>query len=130
MACTSRDTAWTGAGSSSRIEPFFSKFIEWQFGILNEKGYLVKGKHPVGWCPNDNNAVGMHDTKHDVEPEIAEGGRDKVRRGRRGREDGLRHIQAGDHTGVTNIFVDERAQYVLCEMGNEKCYVSRPRSRR
>ena len=51
-------------------EPFFSKFIEWQFGILNSNGYLVKGKHPVGWCPNENNAVGMHDTRKDVEPDI------------------------------------------------------------
>jgi len=52
------------------IDPEFSKFIEWQFGILNANHLLVQGKHPVGWCPNEGNPVGMHDTKGGVEPEI------------------------------------------------------------
>jgi leucyl-tRNA synthetase len=98
------------------IEPFFSKFVEWQFGILNSEGHLVQGKHPVGWCPHDNNAVGMHDTRHDVEPEIE-------------KETAIKFKVDGEDAyficttfrpetifGVTNIFVKRDSQYVLCKI--------------
>ncbi|RLG84629.1 MAG: leucine--tRNA ligase, partial [Thermoprotei archaeon] len=54
------------------IDPEFKAFIRWQFSKLREKGFLVKGTHPVGWCPKHNMPVGMHDTEGDVEPEIGE----------------------------------------------------------
>ncbi|MEM0202023.1 MAG: class I tRNA ligase family protein, partial [Candidatus Micrarchaeaceae archaeon] len=52
------------------IDPLYSKMVEWQFHHLMDSGYLVKGNHPVGWCDNEKNAVGQHDTKGDVQPEI------------------------------------------------------------
>jgi len=105
------------------IEPFFSKFVEWQFGILNKEGLLVQGKHAVGWCPNENNPVGMHDTKHDIEPEIEE-------------EMAIAFKVDGEDAymlcatyrpetvfGVTNLFVNSKAQYVLCKIsGSDKNY--------
>ncbi|MCP8318224.1 MAG: leucine--tRNA ligase [Candidatus Methylarchaceae archaeon HK01B] len=54
------------------IDPQYSRFIEWQFKKLYEKGYVVQGSHPVGWCPKDGSPVGQHDTIGDVEPEIGE----------------------------------------------------------
>ena len=54
------------------IDPTYSRFIEWQFHKLQEKGLITKGSHPVGWCPNDGNPVGQHDTIGDVEPEIGQ----------------------------------------------------------
>lgn len=59
---------WTRKFNS--IDPLFSKLVEWQFYKLKELGLLIQGSHPVGWCPNENNAVGQHDTMHDVQPEI------------------------------------------------------------
>ncbi len=111
------------------IEPFFSKFVEWQFGILNSRGYLVKGKHPVGWCPNENNAVGMHDTKRDVEPEI-----EKVA--------GVKFKVEGEDTyflcatyrpettaGVTNLWVKKDSRYALCRIdGKDTFYVAKAAS--
>ncbi len=96
------------------IAPYFSRFVEWQFGILNSKGLLTQGKHPVGWCPVENNAVGMHDTKHDVEPEIEEetviafkvDGQDAYMLCTTYRPETL--------DGVTNLFVKEDAIYVVC----------------
>ncbi|ADB58338.1 leucyl-tRNA synthetase [Archaeoglobus profundus DSM 5631] len=41
-------------------EPY-QKFIEWQFWKLKEKGLIVKGSHPVRFCPNCNNPVEDHD---------------------------------------------------------------------
>ncbi|MEM3405124.1 MAG: leucine--tRNA ligase [Candidatus Micrarchaeaceae archaeon] len=107
------------------IEPFFSKFVEWQFGILNEKGLLVQGKHPVGWCPNENNAVGMHDTKHDVEPEIEEETAIKFRV--EGEDAAMLCSTYRPETifGVTNIFVNEGAQYILCEIEGSKYYIAK-----
>lgn len=108
------------------IDKNFSKFVEWQFKLLNEKGLLVQGKHPVGWCLNENNAVGMHDTKHDVEPEIES-------------ETAVKFKVDGEDTyvlcatyrpetihGVTNLFVDEKANYVRCSINNsvESYYMS------
>ncbi len=54
------------------IDSQFKSFIRWQFEKLRQKGFLVKGTHPVGWCPVHNMPVGMHDTKDDKEPEIGE----------------------------------------------------------
>jgi leucyl-tRNA synthetase len=106
-------------------EPFFSKFIEWQFGVLNGKGYLTKGKHPVGWCPKDGNAVGMHDTKHDVEPEIEE--QTAIKFEVAGEDAKLVCVTYRPETvyGVTNIFVNEHAAYALCDVGGEKYYLAK-----
>jgi len=54
------------------IDPIYSRFIEWHFRKLRAKGLITTGTHPVGWCPNDNQPVGMHDTKGDVGAEIGE----------------------------------------------------------
>jgi leucyl-tRNA synthetase len=42
----------------------YQKFIEWQFYRLKEMGYVVKGSHPVRYCPNDRNPVEDHDLLH------------------------------------------------------------------
>ncbi len=104
------------------INPQFSRFIEWQFSVLNSNGLLTQGRHQIGWCPNENNAVGMHDTKHDVEPEI-----EKVI-GIKFKVDGEEYSAAcatyrpETIYGVTNIFVKEGATYVICEIeGNRYC---------
>jgi len=39
----------------------FSKFVEWQYLNLRFKGYVVKGSHPVVWCPYDQSPTGDHD---------------------------------------------------------------------
>ncbi len=54
------------------FDPHFNKFIEWQFHKLKKAGLLVKGSHPVAWSLKLNSAVGSHDTKGDVDPEIEE----------------------------------------------------------
>ncbi|MDE1851923.1 MAG: leucine--tRNA ligase [Candidatus Micrarchaeota archaeon] len=110
------------------IEPFFSKFIEWQFKMLNEKNYLVKGRHPVGWCPNENNAVGMHDTKHDVEPEIEK--QTAVKFKVEGEESYMLCVTYRPETvyGVTNLFVNEEAEYVKCTINGESIYLSKAAS--
>ncbi len=45
---------------TTSLNPRYSKFIEWQFRHLKEKGYVVQGEHPVVWCPNCKSPVGDH----------------------------------------------------------------------
>ncbi len=100
-------------------DPFFSKFVEWQFGILNSKGYLTKGKHPVGWCPNENNAVGMHDTQHDVEPEIEQEVAVKFKVDGEDAYMLCATYRPETISGVTNLFVNEKEKYVACNIGGD-----------
>ena len=50
----------------------YKKFIEWQFNLLHEREMIVKGSHPVKWCPNDNNPVEDHDILHGEEATIVD----------------------------------------------------------
>jgi len=42
----------------------YQRFIEWQFNRLRKLGYVVKGSHPVRYCPHDRNPVEDHDLLH------------------------------------------------------------------
>jgi leucyl-tRNA synthetase len=112
------------------IEPFFSKLIEWQFGMLNSRGYLTKGKHAVGWCPNENNAVGMHDTKRDVEPEMEKVTAIKFRIDELDAYAICATFRPETVHGVTNLFVNENSKYILCRIneGKEQGIISKASS--
>ena len=43
------------------VDPAFRKFVEWQYLLLKELGYVVQGTHPVVWCPFDKSPTGDHD---------------------------------------------------------------------
>ncbi len=107
------------------IDPIFGKMVTWQFGKLKELGYLEKGMHPVGWCTNDQSAVGQHDTKHDVHPEIKtmivvefkDAGSDAYFACATYRPETI--------YAVTNIFVGKEIQYVIARMNNKRYYISK-----
>ena len=107
------------------IEPLFSRMVEWQFLKLREKGYITKGKHPIGWCTNDNNAVGQHDTKHDVDPEIEEVTVIKFKDPESGIYFGCSTYRPETVFGVTNLFVSKDSQYVIAEIGGSRYYMTR-----
>jgi len=105
------------------VDPQYNRFIEWQFHKLREKGYIKRGSHPVGWCPKDGNPVGQHDTQGDVEPEIGEFTLIKFRHG----EWVLPTATLRPETvfGVTNIWVNPKAEYVKAIVDSEKWIISR-----
>lgn len=47
--------------SFTTIDPTFNRFIEWQYRLLKDQGYVVKGTHPVIWCPSCKSPTGDHD---------------------------------------------------------------------
>jgi len=52
---------WRRSFITTYLNPYYDCFIAWQFNTLLKKGYVVKGKHPVVWCPKDEMVVGDHD---------------------------------------------------------------------
>ncbi len=92
------------------IDPAYSKFIEWQFKRLKERGYITQGSHPVGWCPSDGNPVGQHDTMGDVEPEIGEYTLIKFQHD--GNVIPTATLRPETVFGVTNIWLNPDAEYV------------------
>ena len=106
------------------IDEEFKQFIRWQYAKLMEKGFITRGTHPVGWCPNHNMPVGMHDTKNDVEPEIGEYTLILFE------VDEDRYMVAATLRpetilGVTNVWVNPNAVYVEARIGGKIYIISR-----
>nr|MDO8099305.1 leucine--tRNA ligase [Candidatus Njordarchaeota archaeon] len=106
------------------VDPIYSQFIQWQFRRLSSKGYLVKGTHPVGWCPSDKNPVGQHDTQGDVEPEIAEVTLLKFKSSN-GIVLPVATYRPETIFGVTNIWVNPEIDYHIVEVDREKWLASK-----
>jgi len=104
------------------IDPPYSKFIEWQFEKLREKGYITRGTHPVGWCPSCGNPVGQHDTKDDVEPEVGEFVIIKFRIDNRVLPAAT--LRPETVFGVTNLWLKPNSEYVVVEVDGEEWIVS------
>ncbi|WP_202318370.1 leucine--tRNA ligase [Archaeoglobus neptunius] len=102
----------------------YQKFIEWQYWKLREMGLIVKGTHPVRYCPNDQNPVEDHDLLMGEEATIVEFTVIKFRL-----EDGdiifpCATLRPETVFGVTNIWLKPTG-YVIVEVDGEKWLVSR-----
>ncbi|WP_048192189.1 leucine--tRNA ligase [Pyrolobus fumarii] len=106
------------------VDPEFKKFVVWQFERLRSKGLLTRGTHPVGWCPKHEMPVGMHDTKNDVEPEIGEFTLIKFIDDE-GRVYPAATLRPETVFGVTNVWVNPRAEYVEVDVDGERWVVSK-----
>src|SRR3989338_2099085 len=51
---------WRREFYTTELNPYYDKFVRWQFNKLKEKNYVIKGKFPVVWCPKDNTIVQDH----------------------------------------------------------------------
>lgn len=52
------------------VDPHYSRFIVWQYLHLRERGCVVRGAHPVKYCPQCENPVGDHDLLEGDKAEI------------------------------------------------------------
>ena len=52
---------WRREFHTTSQHPHYDRFIRWQYAKLRERGYVVRGTHPVVWCPSCGNPVGDHD---------------------------------------------------------------------
>ncbi|RLI80063.1 leucine--tRNA ligase [Archaeoglobales archaeon] len=105
----------------------YQKFIEWQYWKLKEKNLIVKGSHPVRYCPNDQNPVEDHDLLMGENATIVEFTVIKFYF-----EDGETNkiifpcatLRPETVFGVTNIWL-KPTKYVLAKVNDETWFVSR-----
>ena len=121
------------------IDPAYKKFIEWQFERLHELGCVVKGSHPVRWCPNDRNPVEDHDLLRGEGANILDYTLLKFRL----KSDALNTSDASDTSdesnvwilpcatlrpetvfGVTNLWINPDVVYVKARVNSEQWIVS------
>lgn len=104
-------------------DPAYSKFIEWQFGILHRLNYVVKGSHPVRWCPHDENPVEDHDILKGEDATIMDFALIKFRMG----DQVLPCATLRPETvfGVTNLWLNPDVTYVVAKVNGENWIVSR-----
>jgi leucyl-tRNA synthetase len=120
------------------FDPKFSRFIQWQFRKLKDLNYLVKGEYPIAWCPSDKQAVGAHDTKGDVDPELEEVTMIKFRH----TINSEASAKVDSHTsgafsfvvttyrpettyGVTNLWINPKVDYVYAEYNGETILIAK-----
>jgi leucyl-tRNA synthetase len=110
---------WRREFFTTKLNPYYSKFIEWQYLKLREKGLVGRGEHPVVWCPKEQKVVGDHDRPDEyagISPEEAVIIKFKG-------DDGLVYpaltYRPETVYGVTNIWVHPDAEYLIVEVDGE-----------
>ena len=106
------------------FDPHFNRFIEWQFRKLHEKGLIVKGSHPVPWCPSCNNALGAHDTQGDKDPELEEVSMLLFRAKKKDLHVAVATYRPETIFGVTNIWLNPKIRHLIVELEGKKIAMS------
>lgn len=100
------------------MDPAFQKFIEWQYNTLYGKDLIVKGSHPVKWCPHDNNPVEDHDILRGEEATLVEYTLIKFRH-----KDTVfpcATLRPETVYGVTNLWLNPEISYVKLKMEKDE----------
>jgi len=115
---------WRREFHTTSLNPPYSKFVEWQYLKLRERGLIGKGEHPVVWCPKEEKVVGDHDRPDEyvgISPERA------VIIKFRG-EDGLVYpaltFRPETVYGVTNLWVHPDAEYRIAVVDGERWVIN------
>ncbi len=105
------------------VDPHYSKFITWQYRKLYDAGLIVKGKHPVKWCPGCGNPVTDHDLLEGEGVGIV--------------EFTLLKYRADDYVlpaatlrpetvfGVTNLWLNPDIKYISARVNGERWIISK-----
>ncbi|RXE57228.1 leucyl-tRNA synthetase [Methanoculleus taiwanensis] len=104
------------------VDPQYSKFIEWQYKHLHEEEHVVRGAHPVKYCPQCENPVGDHDLLEGDKAEIIKFTLVMFRLG-----DALipcATLRPETTYGVTNLWVNPGTTYVRAKVDGQEWIVS------
>ncbi|ABL77973.1 leucine--tRNA ligase [Thermofilum pendens] len=111
---------WRREFFTTYLNPPYSKFIQWQYTVLREKGLITRGSHPVVWCPKEHKVVGDHDRPD----EYAGIGPERVVIIKFKGEDGLVYpcltYRPETVYGAVNIWVNPESKYLVAEVDGEK----------
>jgi leucyl-tRNA synthetase len=113
---------WSRSFITTSLNPYYDRFIKWQFRKLKAGGYVVMGEHPVVWCPRDKSPVGDHARLEGegVTPEEIYLIKFKL---------GEVFLPCGTYRpettfGVTNLWLNPEARYVRAKVNDEEWIVS------
>ncbi|MFP4112447.1 MAG: leucine--tRNA ligase [Candidatus Woesearchaeota archaeon] len=116
---------WRRTFYTTSLNPYYDKFIRWQFRKLKEKGYVIKGKFPVVWDPVEKCAVGDH-ARVEGEGEVPQ----EFCLFRFKLDDGRYLVTAtlrpDTLMGITNVYVNPDEEYVEIETKDETWIVGKP----
>lgn len=105
------------------LHPYYSRFITWQYLTLKERGFVVKGRHPVVWCPRCISPTGDHDRL------IGEGASPEEFTLVYFRMDDLylaaATLRPETIFGVTNVWLNPNHTYVIVEIEGKRVLVSK-----
>ncbi|UCH02221.1 MAG: class I tRNA ligase family protein [Candidatus Bathyarchaeota archaeon] len=113
---------WRREFHTTSHDPCFSRFVEWQYLKLMEKNYIIKGSHPVVWCPKCESPTGEADrlVGEDVAPEdyvlIKFKFNSKILLGATLRPETI--------YGATNLWINPDSEYVVLGVEDEEWIVS------
>ncbi len=112
---------WTR--SFTTIDDEYTRFISWQYNRLKNLNYVIKGTHPVIWCPKDQSPTGDHDRLEGEGVSPIEFTILKFKFG----DSFLVAATLRPETifGVTNIWVKPNSDLVKAKVNNEKWIVSK-----
>jgi len=110
---------WRREFHTTYLNPPYSRFIQWQYNRLRSKGLVVKGTHPVVWCPKEGKVVGDHDRPD----EYAGIGPEEVAIIKFRGEDGLVYpcltYRPETVYGAVNVWVKPDYEYLVAEVDGE-----------
>ncbi len=116
---------WRRNFVTTSLNPYYDKFIRWQFEKLKEQGLIEKGKHPVVWDPKTNMPVGDHDR---IKGE-GETPQDFIWIKFRMQDSDLILIAGTTRPdalyGQSNVWIDPKGEYVVAQVGNEKWVIGK-----
>ena len=107
-------------------DPEYNTFVTWQFRKLYEKGFIKKGKYPLLFCTSHKNAVGEDDILggDEVKAQVIEFNLIKFKL----LDEDIYLVAATLRPetlfGVTNVWVNPEADYVLVKVDGEKWIIS------
>jgi len=115
---------WRREFFTTYLNPPYNKFIQWQYRKLKEKGLIVKGTHPVVWCPKEGKVVGDHDRPDEY---VGIGPEEVIVikfRGDNGVVFPCLTYRPETVYGAVNIWINPNAEYVLARVDGEVWIVS------
>lgn len=117
---------WSRSFITTSLDPAYDHFIQWQMRKLKAGGYIVKGEHPVVWCPRCKSPVGDHGRLEGegVTPEEMYLIKFKI-----GVDNGDAILPCGTYRpettfGVTNLWLNPESTYVIAKVNDEVWIVS------
>ncbi|KDE54511.1 leucine--tRNA ligase [Methanoculleus sp. MH98A] len=105
------------------VDPQYSRFIEWQYKHLHEEEHVVRGAHPVKYCPQCENPVGDHDLLEGEKAEIIRF--TLVVFSWDGARIPCATLRPETVYGVTNLWVNPDVTYVRVTLDGEEWILSR-----